>query len=347
MITLSVIAKRTGLTKTTVSRILNHHDGYPRATRDRVLKTARELGYTPNPLSRALAGARSMSVGVLINSLDPLLAKALQAIERHNADLGCRSYVAVTGHHAPAMDADTVRDLLARRVDGLLVDNDQALPAEARTLLAEAGVPVVYLRTAPRHARLAVRIERRGAIKALVSRLKALGHQRVAYVRAADEAALASYYKPMLAELRQAGMLEWQDERWGLPTVREGADAVISADHVQEVYRMVSQLLQVGDYPTALLFPDDEWALAALAAARDCRVAVPEDLSIVGHDGHPLAALASPALTTFHEPAAEAALLGAQLLQQAIGAEQPLAERAEHTLHAELVSGGTLGRART
>ena len=121
------IAEATGVSQSTVSRVLS---GTPtavpiaEATRKRVMETARELGYRPNPLARGLRGAPTMLLGVIVRDVtDPFFASAIEAA---SLEANKRGYNVVLGHaHQSADEAEALWGILeARHCDALLFLGD-------------------------------------------------------------------------------------------------------------------------------------------------------------------------------------------------------------------------------
>jgi DNA-binding LacI/PurR family transcriptional regulator len=329
-VTLSTIAEKTGLTKTTVSRILNGRPGYNQETRKRVQEAARELGFKHNPISRALAGARSMTVGFVVSALDPLVATMVQAFEALAGGAGYRTIIVVVGHQTAEADTGAVKDLLDRRVDGVVVDNYLSVPAKARTIMEEAGVAVVYVRWAPAGAKRAVVVEREPGVGAMARQLAQWGHKEGALVHLKPSLTVAKlYFDAFVGSFEKAGIALDVSERFRVMQVAgskaQGGRMTISADSVGQVYSMVRQAARQGTLPGLLAFPDDEWAMAGIAALRDAGLRVPEDVSVVGHDDHPLSPVFGPGVTTVAEPCAQVGAMAFEMFKKAL-AEPAYAE---------------------
>jgi DNA-binding LacI/PurR family transcriptional regulator len=324
-VTLSTIAHKTGLTKTTVSRILNGRPGYNEQTRKRVLEVAQELGFRHDPISRALAGARSMTLGLVVSALDPLVATMMQAFEAGAGVAGYRTIIVVVGHGSAQADAGALRDLLDRRVDGIVVDNYCALSGATRAMVEGQGVPLVYVRWAPPGAKRAVMVDRDPGVGALARQLAQWGHTSGALIHLKPTLPVAKlYFDAFVDAFEKAGVKLDVSGRYVVPMApaegpggKAGLGRVaISADSVGQVYSMVRQMARQGTVPGLLAFPDDEWAMAGIAALRDAGLSVPEDVSVVGHDDHPLSPVFKPGLTTVCEPCAQVGAMAFEMLQK-------------------------------
>ncbi len=320
-VTLSTIAEKTGLTKTTVSRILNGRPGYNEETRKRVLETAKELGFRHNPISRALAGAKSMTLGLVVSALDPLVATMMQAFEAGAGVAGYRTIIVVVGHGAAEADMGALRDLLDRRVDGIVVDNYFAISTKARAMVEGAGVPIIYVRWAPAGAKRAVVVDREPGVGALAKQLAQWGHKTGALVHLKPTLSVAKlYFDAFVEHFEKAGVKLDVSERFRVQLTAGGSSepgrVTISADSVGQVYSMIKQMARQGTLPGLLAFPDDEWAMAGISALQDAGLRVPEDVSVVGHDDHPLSTVFRPGVTTVCEPCAQVGAMAFEMLQK-------------------------------
>lgn len=146
--TMKDIARATGVSRSTVSRILNNAPltvPIAQETRERVLAAARNLGYRPNPLARALRGAPTMLLGAIVRDItDPFFAGAIEAV---SSAARARGYNIVLGHaHARATEALELAAVLeARHCDGILLLGDMGDQPRLLADLRDTHVPVVAL----------------------------------------------------------------------------------------------------------------------------------------------------------------------------------------------------------
>jgi LacI family transcriptional regulator, repressor for deo operon, udp, cdd, tsx, nupC, and nupG len=294
------VARRAGVSPATVSRALRGLPNVSRETRTKVLTAADELGYAASPLASALATGRMRSVGVVLPSAGRwFFAEVIGGIEaalrRHGYDLVLH-VLADEGRRQEFFASLPVR----RRVDALLlvaldVDADEA------ALLHELGIPLAWVGEPVEgvHGELVDDTEAaRIAVRHLVER----GHRRVASIGGDLTASRPSGparrrnagYRGALAEAGLEATPGWTRDGGFTP---EGG------------YRAATQLLAVdaGERPTALFCQSDEMAFGALGAVRALGLRCPQDVSVVGVDGHELAATFD--LTTVAQPVHD---LGAQ-----------------------------------
>jgi DNA-binding LacI/PurR family transcriptional regulator len=291
------IAEAAGVSKSTVSRILN--DAPTRIpiaaeTRDRVNETARQLGFRPNPLARALRGAPTMLLGVVVRDFrDPFFAGALEdlAVEAmghgYNILLG---HVLGRGLEGPALT--TV--LETRHCDAILMLGDmQDQPRMVSDLLG-ANEPVVAMwQGTSRLVFPTVDIDDRAGVLIGCQHLLELGHKRIGFVSAwleGDNPRREDAFLEVMKD-RFGGLPEGYVQR--CPNTLAGGEAALRA------------LLSLPEPPTAIACSTDLSAVGVLHAAYALGRNVPVELSVVGFDDLMFAAYTVPALTTLRMPTTE------------------------------------------
>jgi DNA-binding LacI/PurR family transcriptional regulator len=350
-VTLQTVADRLGVSRTTVSNAYGRPDQLNPALRERVLRVAKELGYSgPDPAARSLRRGRSGAIGVLYaESLtyaftDPGAVLFLQGV----ADATCGAGVGLLilpvppgQSAAPAAVHEAVVDAF---ISFSVLDDAAALAA-----ILERGLPTVIVDAPRRDGITFVGIDDRTAARTCAEHLLALGHRRIAvlatrlalddYRGAADvarqEATVDTVLRTRLhgyADAVRAAGLAWEAIQ-----VEE-----CEANTIEAGCRGAATLLDRSPRPTAILTVTDQLALGALQAARQRAVRVPEGLSVVGFDDIPAAATSIPPLTTLRQPLLEKGRVAGQLILQPAAAEAP-----EVILPTELVVRASTGPAPT
>jgi DNA-binding LacI/PurR family transcriptional regulator len=306
-VTLQTIADAVGVSRTTVSNAYNRPDQLAPALRDRILTTARDLGYSgPDPAARRLRSGRRDAVGLLLTEglshafTDPAAGLLLQGIARTIEDAGLALLLVA--------DRGGVQDAVVQSL--CLYALPEGHPNVAAAI--ERRLPLVVV-DEPRLAEHAyVGIEDRRGARLAAEHLLALGHRRFALLCGESVT-----QRERLAGFREA--IAAANARWETPEDLAGA-------------------LVADERPTALLAGSDQLALAALQTARDAGLVVPHDLSIVGFDDIPGAAWAVPALTTVRQPLLRKGEIAGRLLTTAAAAGR------EVVLPVELVVRGSTAR---
>lgn len=331
--TMRDIAEATSVSQSTVSRVLS---GTPtavpiaEATRERVMETARELGYRPNPLARGLRGAPTMLLGVIVRDVtDPFFAGAIEAA---SLEANRRGYNVVLGHaHQSADEAVALWGILeARHCDALLFLGDLGDRPDLIEDLQNTSSPVVALWHGSRDSGIpTVSVDNRGGIVAIVDHLVGLGHERIAFAGPRRLGDITERTDAFEASVHGHGLATPGD--YILEASNEYAGGVLALD----------RLMQRAQPPTAIVAPTDVIAIGMLHAAERRGLRVPADISITGFDDIPVAAVSVPSLTTVRMPT-EAMIRAA--VDLVVGPEDP--ERDFHpVLETELVIRASTGPA--
>lgn len=290
--TLADVARLADVSTATVSRVLNAPDRVALDTRSRVEAAVAQLGYTPNFGARALASNRTRTVGAVIPTMEnAIFARGLQALQEELATSDVTLLVA-TSNYDLAREAEQVRTLLGRGVEGLVLIGEERDPA-VYDLLRRRGVPFVLVWTWRADSPWAcVGFDNQAAARRMTDRVLDLGHRRVAMVAGVtagnDRAAQ-----------RVAGVREALAQR-GL-ALEDGG--LVEAHYSLDAGRAAAEaLLARPARPTAIVCGNDVLAAGAVAAVREAGLRVPEDVSVAGFDDIDLAEVVQPPLTTVHVP---------------------------------------------
>ncbi|WP_170176596.1 LacI family DNA-binding transcriptional regulator [Lentzea flaviverrucosa] len=297
------VARRAGVSVSTVSRSLRGETNVAAATHERVRRAVDELAYVPSPAAAGLATGRTSSIGVLA-SFDYrwFLTSVLEGVDSALRAAGYDLLMYNVGD-AEARDHFFSSSPMRRRVDGVLAVA-AVLTGEEQAVLRKLDVPVVAvngIRTLlPR-----VGIDDEAGAAAAVKHLALLGHTDIAMISGNTDA-LVGTVTPRRAGFEAAVAALGHDtdvivvDRWGAEGGIQGMD----------------RLLTRSTLPSAIFTESDEMAFGALRSLRRTGVRVPEDVSLIGFDDHELA----PALdlTTIAQPAREQGAVAADLLMNMI-----------------------------
>lgn len=275
------IARAAGVSKATVSRVLNHATTVNEDIARRVQQVIDELGYTPSQTARSLSLGVSRTVGVLVPDLgNPMFHQVLNGFNRAAAHDGYHVVVADAFEDADR-EAEIAQDL-RDRTDAVALFAPR-MPRESLLQLLPRVTPVaVFNRTNGKNAG-AVLIDYYEGMLLVTRHLIDLGHRRIAYLSGPEYA-----------------RSNWERER-GLAEIR-AADPDLEIIEVpgghsfEEGYRAWPAVRDTG--ATAVIAYNDVVALGLLGRLSEEGVSVPDDLSIVGFDDIPFARYSSPSLTT-------------------------------------------------
>ncbi len=339
--TIYEVARRSGVSTATVSRVMADGTGFSAATRERVKATAAELGWVPSGSARGLASRRTGIVGLIFPDLgqsgdaeeeSPLYVdQVIRGAERAATSVGDAVLIAATS-------TVSGRDLafsVAGKVDGLVI-LARSLPDDDIVALSRS-VPVVLLATCLARSGPDfvgpdfVGADNRGGSRAVTAHLIAgHGHTDLAFLAGpAGSPDSEERFAGFCAALRGAG----------LPAPAAPAATGFFTEAGGE--HAVRELIAGGRHPRAIVCGNDEMALGALTALRAARLRVPADVAVTGFDDIAAARRATPALSTVRQPMRELGERSVRLLLDRIAA--PDTARQSVVLPTELVTRRSCG----
>lgn len=312
MVTITDVAKAAGVSRSTVSRVLNNRPGVRPETRERVLRAIEELRYQPHFAARALKRRRAENIAVIVqDSFREKTGKEPRGYYNTEIVRGAFS-VATDQHYALTLlnDEGTFEfyaSLFRRRqFDGIIlvqVNVDMRLVEELRA----TEFPLVVVGSVPDPHVSSVDVDNYGSAQQVVRYLHALGHRRIAIINGPEER--------LASRDRRAGFRTMM-RQLGLPLPPE-YDQPGNFD-IPSGYQAMRRLLSLDTPPTAVFATNDRMAIGAIRAAQEMGYRVPDDVSVVGFDDIPVAAYLNPPLTTVRQPVYELGEAAACLLFQLI-----------------------------
>ncbi|MFQ5855368.1 MAG: LacI family DNA-binding transcriptional regulator [Anaerolineae bacterium] len=316
-ITSADVARRAGVSRTTVSLVLNNAPGasISEATRQRVLRAAAELNYHPDAAARSLVCRQTHTLGLVLCQTpdrvfaDAFLPQVLHGVGRvaqeHDFKVLLQYVEDVT---RPDAYVALVR---GRHIDGIILSGPRSDDEQLPQLYAE-GFPVVLLGQLPKTPTPFVDVDNVDGAYRATEHLIRLGHRRIGLITNAPLAYTAS-------EQRRAGYQQAL-EAHGIPydpaLVRYG-------DFREESGYAAMMSLLDGKPPDAVLVASDLVAFGALEAIKMRGLRVPGDIALVGFDDVPVARYVDPPLTTIRLPAHQLGAEAARLVLRLIAGEEP------------------------
>jgi LacI family transcriptional regulator len=300
------VAARAGVHAATVSRTINVPEKVAPETRRRVEAAVRELGFVPNRAARGLITGRTGNVAVIVPDItNPHFASMVRSVERSARQADLQVLLVDTGEH-PDEEVRAVRSL-TREVDGFIVVSPrrlhQALEALGSTPAVFVNRPVrehgsILLRTAP-------------AVAEALGHLAVLGHTRLAYLGGPSGSWAAGERRTAVRRTSRASGLEVVELSAAEPTFEATA-------------AVVPQVVESG--VTAVLAFNDQMALGILAGLTNLGISVPGDISLVGFDDVPMAAMVAPPLTTISLPIGEVGAVAVAMLGESPSTKELVGE---------------------
>lgn len=291
MKTISEVAKKAGVSSSTVSHVINNTRFVSPETRKRVEMVIEELGYRPNILARSLRVGETKTIGLILpDSANPFFAESGRQLEEAAFQRGYSLILCNT-------DGDLAKEkcytevLLNKQVDGIIFmatgDDMQSLQE-----LVSRQLPVVVVdRFMDKMELDEVVTDNLQSGYLATSYLITNGHRRIAIIRGPSNitpsAQRVTGYHQALSEAN-------------LPIV---PDLEATGDfHVESGYFAAQKLLHQKEPPTAIFACNDLMAIGALRAIHEAGLRVPEDISLIGHDDIEMASYIRPTLTTIAQP---------------------------------------------
>lgn len=305
------IAKAAGVSIATVSKVINSTGRISAETRERINEIMQELDYHPSVVASALTGKSTFTIGLLIPDLaNPLYAEIARSAEDRGRELGFNLVMCSTDNN-PRRESDYISFLKQKRVDGIIISTGVS-HEEGLKNLAEQKVPVALVtRDIASLDADSVKVDDFLGGYQAVSHLVGLGHRHIAII--------TEDLKLPACEERVRGCLYALQEA-GID--REKPSVVECTSSVEEGKQRVLELLQSSDSPTAIFASNDLLAIGAVQAAKELRLTIPWDLSVVGFDNTLLAGIVDPPLTTISQPIAQMGRQAMNLIIQEIRGEK-------------------------
>ena len=289
------VARRVGVSRTTVSFVLNNTPGktIPENTRQKVLSAARSLGYAPDESARRAAMMKRHAVGLFIThsayiSSDAYILRLIEAV----TPVFNRARVQLVLQPIKLREADYLALARRDRVDGVILINTHDAD-KGLAQLVRARFPLVVIGSLSRRSICQIDIDNRASACAAVSHLTSLGHSSIGMILHAPRAYYAARerYQGFAMAMQNAGF-----------TVR--AEWVREANLTEESgYRAMRDILGHARRPTAVFAGNDVIAYGAMEAIKDADLSIPDDMSIVGFDDDLPSRYVNPPLTSVTNPA--------------------------------------------
>jgi LacI family transcriptional regulator len=306
-VTIIDVARESGVSYSTVSRVLNGFEFVKDSTRQKVLEAAERLGYVANLQARSLAGGRSNIIGLLVPAIDNgYIVEITRGIDEELARANYELMLYTTHRHRnkESLYVNTIANGLT---DGLIL-LIPLIQAEYLYALRERDFPHVMIdQTDPDNLSTIVDATNwQGAYEATEYLIKQ-GHTKIAHIVGLQ----------VLNSARER--LEGYKAALNAHGIPYRKTYVVDGDFTHpKGYVMMQKLLQLPDRPTAVFAANDLSAFGAMQAIHDACLTIPDDISIIGFDDIPEASMLSPKLTTMSQPLYQMGRESARLLLELI-----------------------------
>ena len=283
--TIKEIAQLCGVSEGTVDRALNGREGIKKETKERILQTAKDMGYRPNHLARSLARGRSGAIGVVCAGLsNPFFSSFVEAIERMAYENGYYLNLILT-HGSREKEMEGIQYLAGRQVEGVII-----MPLghgeEYERELLRLNIPIVTVYNRLSDKFIHVDVDGRLIMRDAVHRIVEKGYGRIAYLDMGYGTERAVQNNRYSMNQRRLGYEDGiREEDLGEPVIFSRCD-----------WEMLQTFLQEGPGKPAILCSFDNLAIRVLNLLRSHGVSVPEEVGVMGFDNIPILDSISPRL---------------------------------------------------
>jgi LacI family transcriptional regulator len=312
-VTIKDVARLSGVSSMTVSRVINGSERVSPETRQRVERAIAALGYVPSRLARGLIRQKTGTLALIVPDVaNPFFTLIVRGAEDVARRAGYRMILADTRADL-TIERDVIEEMLAHRVDGIMIAPVSDRSKGHLQRLARFGVQFVLIdRTVHGIDSDVVVGDSAGGARRLVEHLISLGHRRIGFITESDEVSTA------------------RDRREGYEAALTAAGFPLDPGLIVRStvdppggFEGMRRLLELKEPPTAVFTVNNLVALGAIEAVRAHGLEVPEDVALVCFDDIEYASRLYPFLTVMAQPAETLGTLGTQLLLERIEGRAP------------------------
>lgn len=288
--TLLDVARQAGVSPSTVSRILNGTARVSDDKRDAVLAAIAQMKFAPNQMAQGLKKGRSMTIGIVVQDISsPFFDESLRGVDDGLKDTGYASVI-VSGHWNAQEEADRIRLLLARKVDGIIllsgrISDESVLDFSQQRPIVSTG------RLLATKSAIGFKLDNEYGAYLAVRHLVELGHGRIAFVAGpANNTDAAERLTGYQRALREADIAI--DPKLMVEGDFHEASGMLAMNHLFDTQQQFSAVFAANDLS----------AYGVRLCLYRKGIRVPDDISLVGFDDLPGSSYTTPPLTTIHQP---------------------------------------------
>jgi LacI family transcriptional regulator len=301
-ITIKDIAAEANVSTTTVSRVINNKPDVSESTKEKIKKIMETHNYKPNKIARGLVMKKTKTIGLIIPDIsNPFFPEIIKGVENKAKQLGYSVIICDTDNQI--MEEITSIDLLlSQQVDGMITALSTDVIDEFNNSNLD-NFPIVQLdRNIPQLDYPTVSINNKLSAYKAGQHLINLGHKSIVHVTGELKTKTAQDRLFGFKEVLRANNIEINEEN------------IIKGDFSRESgFNAFVKMLERG-LSSAVFFANDLMAIGAYEAADKYNISIPEDISIIGHDGISFSEVVKPRLTTMVQPKKELGEIAAELL---------------------------------
>jgi DNA-binding LacI/PurR family transcriptional regulator len=308
-LTIDDVAKKAGVSKSTVSRILNgNFTQATEETKERVQQVIRELNYRPNPMARGLKQMRTNIIGIVLSNLrNPFWSRVLEGVE-DTCRLSGYSLMICNSNEESSRELELIEGLQMRQVDGIIVNptvNNKELFEE----IVKTRYPLIVINR---------KIEGLAVDSVVVNNIKGARLAVNQFVKTGRRNMVAFVYEP-------CGISTWEDRITGFKEALNENNIELNDRTVVEVKNengrvkeAVIEYFNQSPHANAVFSTNNMMTLEILEGIKELGLRVPDDIALIGYDETVWAKHLNPPLTTVQQPAYEMGTIAAKNLIQKI-----------------------------
>lgn len=297
MSTMLEVAKKAGVSKATVSRVLSGKGYVSEATKEQVYQAIEQTGYRPNLLARNLASSTSQCIGLVVtntlyngNYFSEILTQAAKKLEDNG-----RQLILMDGKHSAREEREAIQFLLDLQCDAIIIYPRFLSVDEMDEIIEQHRQPIVVVnRKLRKHHSHCICCDHKGASYNATKRLVERGHRDIAFLTGSMDSPTALERLSGYKEALSAFDIALRDD-----LIVQGKWTPASG------FGGIEALLNKGVTFSAVLASNDEMAIGAIKKLNEAGVKVPEDVSVIGFDNIPTAPYLSPSLSSVKDPVSD------------------------------------------
>lgn len=306
MITITDIAKKAGVAKSTVSRFLNG-GSVSTKTKEKIEKIIKETGYKPNPFAQSLKARRTNLIGTIIPRLDSYSTNdALTAIDEELRKKN-QQHLITNSNQDPLIEVENIYTLAKQKADGILLFAGEITKAHQEAF-QKIDIPVVVLGQLVEGLACIIHNDDQAGYD-MGNYIKSLGHKKIMLLTVTEE-------DIAIGQRRKKGIIRALEEKPEISWMSYETSFVFD-----EAYQDCKKLIQKMD-ATAIICLTDTIALAAMKAAHELGLRIPDDLSLSGFGGYEAGQIVTPPITTVRYPYEKLGRLAVKTLLQSMEGEE-------------------------
>jgi len=297
-VTQKEVAKVLGMSVMTVSRALNNSPNVNEKTKERVLETAKKMGYTPNLVAKSLVSNRTFNIGVVIpeisHSFFPAVVRGIEEIAKKS---NYQIFLTNTSENFEK-EKEVIEALKANRVDGILISSSLSTKDYSYyKTLVDRGLPIVFFDRGIDEIGISyIGVNDRVASREITEHLISKGYKKIAYISGPREVSIGKERFDGFMEAMNKHNIEINEKR----ILENGYNEIGGRDAMEQLLKLPKSIL-----PDAVVAVNDPVAFGAIDVVHEKGLQIPKDIAIVGFTDDIRAKLVNPPLTTMRQPAYE------------------------------------------